>query len=207
MELYVLPVGGLEENCYILTSEKKNAALIDPGDDYEEIVRSLEEYAITPTMIILTHGHFDHIGAVNRLREKYGLVVYGHKDDLELMVDIQKNRARYFKIDKSHYNVEPDKFVEDGDTITLDELTLKIIHTPGHTQGSICVTCGNIMFSGDTLFPSECGRCDMYGGDYDKMLASLQKLRNLEGDYNVLPGHGPATTLQTEREHNQYMKA
>lgn len=205
MEVYVLPVGGLEENCYIVQSSAKNAVLIDPGDDYEQIVRSLEGYSLTPKMIILTHGHFDHIGAVAKLRERYGIKVYIHENDAELLADIQKNRARYFKLDKSQYVIEADEYVKDGDELSLDELTFKIIHTPGHTQGSICIICGGVMFTGDTLFPGECGRCDMYGGDFTMMLESLQKLKNLEGNYTVLPGHGPSTTLQAERENNQYM--
>lgn len=205
MEVYVLPVGGLQENCYIVESSAKNAVLIDPGDEYEKIVRSVEGYSLTPKMIILTHGHFDHIGAVARLRERYGVKVYIHENDAELLEDVQKNRARYHKLDKSQYVLEADEYVQDGDELTLDELTFKVIHTPGHTQGSICVICGSVMFTGDTLFPGECGRCDMYGGDYNMMLASLQKLKNLEGNYTVLPGHGPSTTLQEERERNEYM--
>lgn len=206
MELYIQPVGALQTNCYFLASEAKNAAVFDPGDDFEEIVSALEDLELTPVMIILTHGHFDHVGAVNRLRAEYDIPVYAHKEEVELLTDLKLNRAIYHKLEGDNYLVQPDHLLEEGDTISLDELTMKVLHTPGHTKGGMCVICGNLLFTGDTLFKGECGRCDLAGGDYPTMLASLKKLAALEGDYNVLPGHGPNSTLQWERENNQYMK-
>lgn len=205
MELYVQPVGGLQTNCYIVASHAKRAAIIDPGDDFAAIVKSLEGYGLTPAMIMLTHGHFDHIGAVNRLREKYQIPAYATREELPLLTDIQRNRARYHRVDKTQYHVEPDRYYSDGDTITMDELTFQIIATPGHTPGGVCIACENLLFTGDTLFPNDCGRCDLPGGDFEVMKRSLQKLKALERDYMVLPGHGPHTTLNQEKAHNPYM--
>ncbi len=205
MELYVQPVGGLQTNCYIVASKENRAAIIDPGDDFAALVKSLETYGLAPAMILLTHGHFDHIGAVNQLREKYRIPVYASREELPLLTDIQRNRARYHRVDKAQYNVQPDHFYADGDSIALDELTFEVIATPGHTPGGVCLACENLLFTGDTLFPNDVGRCDMFGGDFPAMKRSMEKLKALKKDYMVLPGHGPHTTLDQEKAQNPYM--
>ncbi len=206
MDVYVLPVGPLQTNCYFLASTTGNAAVIDPGDEFEKIYHSLTQYNLTPTMVLLTHGHFDHIGAVGALREKFGLPVYIHQADEVLLGDTRRNRARYFKVNQANYQFTPDYHYTEGQTIALDELNIEVLHTPGHTRGGVCLRCESMLFVGDTLFPNDCGRWDLEGGNREELLASLQKLRALPGDFQVLPGHGPATTLEQERHQNPYMQ-
>ncbi len=205
MNLYVLPVGGLETNCYLLASDEGHAAIIDPGADAPDIIRSLAAYQLTPSFIILTHGHFDHIGAVNALRQQYHIPVYASEKELYLLGDTTRNRARYVKVPQNDHIVTPDLFVKEGDSLPLDELTLHILETPGHSKGGICIRCGDLLFTGDTLFLHDIGYTHFEGGSYADMEQSLRKLRDLPGDYTVLPGHGPHTTLAEERKNNEYI--
>ena len=205
MTLYVQQVGGLETNCYIVASEKNSAAIIDPGADANAIINSLETYQLAPVFILLTHGHFDHIGAANALRSRYSIPVYANEQDLYLLKDTTRNRARYHKVTQEDYHVVPNHFIKEGDVLALDELRFQILETPGHTKGGICAICGDLLFSGDTLFLGDIGYTHFQGGSYSDMEDSLRKLRDLSGDYTVLPGHGSHTTLENERQKNKYI--
>ena len=204
MKLYTLPVGQLLTNCYLLASEKGRAAIVDPGDDPSDVAAALEKNGLAPAMILLTHGHFDHIGGVKELAARYGIPVYGSEADLVLFTDLKRSRALYIHGDPERYHVVPDHLVKDGEEITLDELAIRVLATPGHTPGGVCYLCGNLLFSGDTLFAGSVGRCDMFGGDWQVLLESLDRLDRLEGEYTVLPGHGPDTTLTYEKAANPY---
>lgn len=206
MKLYTLPVGQLLTNCYVLASEKGRAAIVDPGDDPLDVAALLEKNSLTPAMILLTHGHFDHIGGVKELVARYGIPVYGSRDELPLFTDLRRNQAVYVHGTPERYHVEPDHLVEDGDEITLDELTIRVLATPGHTPGGVCYLCGGLLFSGDTLFAGSIGRCDLLGGDYETLLHSLSRLDQLEGEYQVLPGHGHDSTLTYEKAANPYFE-
>lgn len=205
MEVYTVVCGPIRENCYLLASAAKNAAIVDPGDDAELIQNAVKENNLTPKMILLTHGHFDHIGAVKELAALYGVPVYAAQKEEALLASANLNRAgnRYGSAER--YQVSADQWLADGDTLTLDELEIKVISTPGHSAGSVCYLCGDVMFSGDTLFAGDIGRCDLYSGNFAAMLKSLERLKALPQNYRVLPGHGPASTLDKEKTRNPYM--
>ncbi|MDF2566807.1 MAG: Zn-dependent hydrolase, including glyoxylase, partial [Oscillospiraceae bacterium] len=159
---------------------------------------------LTLKVIILTHGHFDHIGAAKELKEQSGAKVMIHEQDAEMLEDNRKNLAVHFDV-YDYVPFKADALLKDGDTIELDELRMEVIHTPGHSKGSITLRFGNVLLAGDTLFKGSAGRTDHYGGDYQSLKKSLARLANLAGDYVVYSGHGPETTLATERRTNPYM--
>lgn len=203
MELYVMQVGAIGTNCYLIASEAGNAAIVDPGAQADKIARALEEKGLIPKMILLTHGHFDHIGAVDVLRSQYGIPVYVHEADEEMLADSSKNGG--MGLVGQHVTAHSDNLVEDGDGIPLDELTFHVIHTPGHSKGSVCYAVDSVLLTGDTLFCGSIGRTDLYGGDYKEICQSLKKLADLEGDYRVCPGHDRMSTLDSERNQNPYL--
>lgn len=207
MKVYTLPVGAIQTNCYIVESKEKNAAIVDPGDQPELIIKKLEELALTPTVLLLTHGHFDHIGGVKKLRETYpDLTIYLGKEELEIVNWSKSYLAQMGHAGSGEAVEEHAVLLADGDTVTLDELTFTVMHTPGHTKGSIMYLVEDAIFSGDTVFREEIGRCDLFTGSYETMLHTLGKIYNLAGDYRMFPGHEEPTTLEHERQHNPYMK-
>ena len=205
MKISIMPVGLLGTNCYLLISDKNSCAVIDPGAQPEKIAKVIKDKGLTPRYILLTHGHHDHIGGVKKLLAAFEMPLYIGQGDGELLTDDQKNRAALRYPNTDEYTINGAQLLEDGQELTLDELTIKVIATPGHTRGGVCFLCKDVIFSGDTLFRDDIGRCDLYGGDYDVMLESLQKLAALPGDYTVYPGHGENTTLEYERKNNRYI--
>ena len=190
------------ENCYLLGDDETGAAAaIDPGDGREpaidQIAAELTASALTLKAIYLTHGHFDHVDGVGRLKERYpGVPVYLHPEDAG-------RNDQLFPLG----GLGPFTLWHDGDVLTLGTLQVEVLHTPGHTKGSVCLKCRDRLFVGDTLFAGSCGRTDLPGGSYEEMTRSLKRLHDLEGDYKVYPGHEGETTLEAERENNYYMKA
>lgn len=197
------PLSQFATNSYIVSSDKKNAVLIDAPDNADYIMSQLGDNELTLKKILLTHGHIDHTGAVSDLVEKTGCEVYIHNDDLKKLSDCELSLSDYLMISLKKFNSA--FALRDGDTVILDELEFKVISTPGHTSGSVCYICGDIMFSGDTLFYRSIGRTDMIDGDYSEMVRSLEKLRNIELDYTVYSGHGRPTSLYDEKANNPYM--
>ena len=195
MKLYSFPLGPLETNCYVVADEATGrCAIVDPGDDGAAVAQWLAQQQLTPAYLFLTHGHYDHVGGIADLRAEYpDLPVYVHTADTALPPQLSRGLSWTHTYDE-------------GDTISMDSIPFRVLHTPGHTPGSVCLVAGNLLLSGDTLFAGSCGRTDFPGGSWQQMLASLKKLAQLEGDYTILPGHGGATTLQTERDTNPYMK-
>ncbi len=199
MKLHHLAVGYLGTNCYILETNQKNALIIDPGDEAGRIQALLEENALTPKYILLTHGHGDHTGGIEELKRAYPDVkVYVSRNELELLA-----QPRYAFAQKA---VGSDHLLDDGDEVDMDDVHIQVIATPGHSKGSVCFLAEDMLFSGDTLFAGDCGRCDLFGGDFGQMKASLKRLAALPGDYTVYPGHGPSSRLSYEREHNPYIE-
>ncbi len=205
-EIRRVVVGALETNCYILKDKKSGAvAIIDPGGQAELIERELSQDIDNVKYILLTHFHIDHIMAVNEIRGKTGAQVAIFSLDAEGYADPGKNGSVWL----FGRAVAPDKadiLLNDGDVLPLGELEIKVVHTPGHTPGGCCYICGDIIFSGDTLFRESIGRVDFPGGDMGQMKASLRRLADLEGDFRVLPGHREETTLGFERENNPYLR-
>ena len=202
MKVLSAMVGPIMTNCYILCDEAaKVCAVIDPGDEPKRIEAMIASCGCTPVMILLTHGHFDHCTGVAGLLEKWpDLPVYIHEADV---TDGVGGELTFRRLDEKNQ-----RYWHEGDTLTVGGLTLRVMETPGHSRGSVCllVEGQGVIFSGDTLFRGNCGRCDFPGGDYRAMLRSLARLGRLEGQYQVYPGHEAATDMEYERKYNPYMK-
>ena len=194
MELKTFPIGSLQTNCYMAWAEgSEKCILIDPGYEPELLLEQVRLQRKTLEAILLTHGHFDHVGGVKQIAAETGCKVYICAEEI-------KQPLRYS--DGLHYT----DTVAEGDVLELAGLTLQVLHTPGHTPGCVCYLCGDTLFSGDTLFAGTCGRTDLPGGDHKTILKSLKRLADLEGNFKVLPGHGPASDLDLERRYNPYMQ-
>lgn len=194
MEIIPLALGDYMTNCYILRQESSHACcIIDPGYEAGRILSLLEEKQLTPEAILLTHGHFDHVGAVRDLAAETDCEVYISAADLSLPPMITNGPLYY-----------TNTYPESGSLI-IAGLSFRVIPTPGHTPGSVCLMVEDAIFSGDTLFAGSCGRTDLPGGSWGSISASLKKLAALPGDYRVFPGHGGATTLENERRSNPYL--
>ena len=190
-----LPLGVYQTNCYIIREESSTSCcVLDPGGEAKKVLEFLGNRSLTLEAILLTHGHFDHVGAVKELYEKTLCKVYLHTDDLMLPESLSAGPLFY-----THE-------YDEGDVLELAGLTIRVMHTPGHTEGSVCLLVDDVIFSGDTLFCHSCGRTDLPGGDPDAIMRSLGRLKALEGDWRVMPGHNRATTLAIEREYNPFMK-
>lgn len=195
-------------NCYLIIDEATAAAaIIDPGWYDETIINVLARENVNLKYVLLTHGHFDHVSGVYGLQHEVGAEVVIHGSDKEHLLDPQKSLAEG-NFPEPHQPVHADILVKDGDVIKLGESEIKVMHTPGHTNGSVCYILEDdrVIFSGDTLFCMTAGRTDFWDGSDEKMIASLKKLIALDGDYNVYPGHNRETTLERERTRNWYIR-
>lgn len=194
MKIQNLYPGAWGSNCYLL-SVGMHAAIVDPSADANTVLNTLAQQGLTLDMILLTHGHFDHIISIDTLRDRTGVPVYIHEADLWMPEDSHKN-AFYtcFGIDRVYRR--PDKTVRDGEILTLGDETIHVIHTPGHTAGSCCFLCNNeFLITGDTLFSDTYGRCDLYSGDEAVIFHSLREMRSLPSSLPIYPGHGDTALL------------
>ena len=198
-------LGELKTNCYIVVNEKGNCIVIDPADESEKIINRIKSQNLSLKAILLTHGHFDHIMATNTLKKEFDCPVIIGEADEEMLTDDLKNAAALLgmHVDK----IFADKKVNDKDILDFDTFRIKVLATPGHTKGSVCYICEDVIFSGDTIFLECVGRTDLYGGNAVKLMTSLKKLNDLEGDYKIFSGHGEDTTLNYEREYNMWLKS
>ena len=197
MNIKAMQVGPIGTNCYLLEDEStRQAAVIDPGGDAPRLLAALK--GLDVRRILLTHGHYDHTGAAAELAAALPQAeVYIHERD-------------YRDVDPGLFPLRTQlsavNSYGEGDRLPLGELTLEVLHTPGHSQGSVTLRCGDVLFCGDTLFAGSCGRTDFPGGDTAKILASLRRLGELEGNLQVLPGHMESSTLDRERQVNPYLR-
>jgi len=204
MILRKLVVGPLASNCYIVGSESsKEGIIIDPADEAEKIGQTVKELGLKIKLILLTHGHPDHIGVLKEVKEATGAEVAVHADDAESL----KQQVLGLLFGFSYAPPPPpDRLLKGGDSIDIGDLHFLVIHTPGHTPGSICLLGHGVLFSGDTLFNNGIGRYDLPGGNYHQLMDSLQtKLMVLPDDTIVYPGHGPDTTIGAERRNNPFL--
>ncbi len=195
----------MDENTYILGDEKtKKCAVIDPGGSIIDIFNIVKKHELTVEYIILTHGHGDHICRVPEIKEKTNAKIVAYKGEEELLLDRNKNLSG--QLPGPLVEFDSDLSVEEGDIIELGSLKLKIIHTPGHTKGGMCIKVGEHIFTGDTLFAGSIGRTDFYSGDYKQIMKSLRKLAKYDDNAIIYPGHGSTSTIGEEKLMNFYMQ-
>ena len=192
MKITTLPLGMLQTNCYIV-EEGDRCLVIDPGDEAGKVLAFLEKRSLTLEAILLTHGHFDHVGAVKSLAADTDCRVFLCDRELSLP-GAMTNGPLYYT----------DTYGE-GDTLTLAGMTFAVLHTPGHTPGSVCLLFGDTLFSGDTLFAGSCGRTDFPGSNPADMRLSLTRLAGLDDQITILPGHGESSTIAQEKRYNPYL--
>ncbi len=205
MRIKTIRLGMIATNCYMFRDEgSAQCAVVDPGDDGRQVADFLLGMGLTPVGILLTHSHFDHILGIPGLRESWpDLPVWCHPDD----VDPGQSTVSMFGVDfpsiSSFHNILP---YREGDAVQVGPLSVKVLHTPGHTPGSVTLQVEDVLFTGDTLFKGSAGRTDLAGGDHSALMASLRRLYALPGDFRVLPGHEGASTLAEERLHNPVLR-
>lgn len=204
----ILPVGPLQCNCSIIGDEAtRDAMVIDPGDDIGDVQAIIQKHHLQVRQIVITHAHIDHVGGAMKLRQATGAPILMNQNDYALvkMLDMQ---AAWLGM-QSPGQVEIDRSVGDADKVDAGPLLANVIHTPGHTEGSVCLyfPAQHKLIAGDTLFAGSIGRTDLPGGSYEKIIRSLhEKVLALPDDTVVVPGHGPLTTIGKERESNPFLK-
>ncbi|MBQ8959830.1 MAG: MBL fold metallo-hydrolase [Ruminococcus sp.] len=206
MRIHTLQLGELRSNCYIAETAPGRAVAVDIGGDSRLFLEFIKMKKIRLTKILLTHGHFDHIGGVEEVRAATGAEVYIHESDAPMLkspsASLHSTMSIYpFKEVTDYTVVTGDCYINDADC------TFRVFHTPGHSHGSVCYICDDVMFSGDTLFCASIGRTDFPGSDHNRMMWSLARLYELEEDYIVLPGHGERTSLDYEKDNNPYFRS
>jgi len=200
----MLVVGPIQANCYVLGCERtKEAAVIDPGGDVDKILMTLAKDKLRCVTIINTHGHFDHTGDNKRLKEVTGAKLVIHRADAPMILDQGSSGSMWgMEVEDSP---PPDLYVEERDVITFGDISLRVLHTPGHSPGGISLLSDKMVFVGDTLFAGSIGRTDLPGGDYETLIRSVkEKIFPLGDDVVIYPGHGPKTTVGREKRSNPF---
>ena len=199
MIIKTYPIGIYEENIHVLIDSKsKDASIIDPGGNAEVLINKINELKCNVKYILLTHGHFDHVGALKEVSEYFNAPIYINKKEIEFM-----------KIDKSVFGEVPENYtlIEDGDTLSFGDDVIKCIHTPGHTKGGMCYLYKDTIFTGDTLFKGSVGRSDFIGGDFNELINSIKtKLMVLNNNIKVYPGHMESSTIGFEKLRNPFLQ-
>ena len=194
LQIHALTLGAYQVNCYIIHDEKSpSCCVIDPGYEADTILDKLTELGLSLEAILLTHGHFDHVGAVRQLAADTDCQVYLCAEDVTMPAQLTAGPLYYTNT------------YAEGTKLRLAGLDISVLHTPGHTPGSVCLLVEDTLFSGDTLFAGSCGRTDLPGGSWTQMQASLKRLSEIEANLWVLPGHGESTMLESEKKYNPYL--
>lgn len=205
LEVICLPVGSLLSNCYVLyDTESLEAIIIDPGDDGERIVEEIERRSLKPCMIVNTHGHGDHIGANEHVKNHFSIPLLIHRDDAPMLANPDLNLSTF--VGAAILSPEPDRLLDDDDTITFGEHTINVLHTPGHSPGGISLQVEDIVFTGDALFQGSVGRTDLPGCSHERLLKGVRThLLALPDDTRIFPGHGMPSTIGEEKAGNPFL--
>ena len=203
LNIHTLALGDYQTNCYIIhDSASKTCCVIDPGCEAETVLSKVRSLGLTVEAVLLTHGHFDHVGAVEDIVAATGCKLWMHEGDWAL----HPNPVNHYFYPLANCDFTDVLFCKEQDVIRAAGLSITVLSTPGHTKGSVCFLCEDAFFSGDTLFAGSCGRTDLPGGSWKVIGQSLSRLSGLEGDYRVFPGHGESTALAQEKRYNPYLR-
>ncbi|MGG4549635.1 MBL fold metallo-hydrolase [Rossellomorea marisflavi] len=208
MEWKQIPLGPLQTNCYVVWNDEKDCLIFDPGGNADTLIRWLEKEGLTPVAILLTHAHFDHIGAVDDVRDRFGIPVYVHEKEAQWLIDPSLNGSVLFMMEDKISARAADYILTDEQSLVIGSFHLNLFHTPGHSPGSISYYMRDeqIVVAGDTLFMGSIGRSDLPGGDPQQLLASIHDhLLTLPEETIVLPGHGPETSIGHEMDGNPFL--
>ncbi|KEI85855.1 MBL fold metallo-hydrolase [Clostridium botulinum] len=198
MDIKTIPVGIYNANCYLLIDQDK-CAIIDPGGDPEDIIKIIEDNNLIPKFILLTHGHIDHVGGVEAIKDEYNIPFYINRKDEDLIKEAEYIFGNFGKYKNA------DEYLIEGKEFQLGNLKIKAIETPGHSPGGMSFLVNNVIFTGDTLFRESIGRSDFIGGSHNTLINSIQsKITVLDPDIYVLPGHGPQSTIGYEKDNNPF---
>lgn len=205
MKVETVVVGALETNCYLVyCQESLECAVIDPGADPDKIFRALRDKNLNPVVLINTHGHVDHIGANQDIKERFDIPLLLHQADLPLLQNALLSEIALLL--GARKSPDPDGFLSDGQEIRFGRESLKVLATPGHSPGGVCLLGQDLLLSGDTLFCGGVGRTDLPGGYWDELVRSIrQRIFTLPGNVRVYPGHGPSTSVESEKDTNPYL--
>lgn len=205
-KFHIITVGPLEVNCVIAKCpETSKAVIFDPGDDAQKIIDLIGSINAVPDSIVNTHCHYDHIGAAEEIRAKYGIPFLVHELEKEYSLDPSKN---YSGMSGKGFSIEPDRTFTDGEILRTGKMEFKVIHTPGHTLGGCCFLHDGVLISGDTLFAGTIGRTDLYGGDTETLIRSVrERLAVLDVQTIVIPGHERTTRIKDEKWFNPYLQS
>ena len=203
LQIDCLTLGDYQVNCYIVREAGSHSCVvIDPGYEAERILNFLQENDLTLDAILLTHGHFDHVGAVKALLLETDCKLFMSENDWKM----KKNPLTSWMYPLAGLDYEGLQPCSEGDEICVAALSFAVMETPGHTPGSVCYRCEDVLFTGDTLFDGSCGRTDLPGGDGKTIAVSLQRLKNIPENLRIFPGHGTASTLDDQRRYNPYLR-
>lgn len=197
--------GEFQVNCYLIYDYvSKHSIIIDPGIDGQKVIDKIEKLQLKPELLINTHGHFDHTFSDDMIREKYNIPLAIHKNDSRMLSDAKLNFSSWIS---TPVTIKPANILFNKEEIKETSFCkYSVIHTPGHSKGSVCILINDILFSGDTVFKNSIGRTDLFDGDYNEIISSLNKIKSLPKETKICPGHGPFTTLKEELKNNPYFK-
>ncbi|MDQ0269432.1 MBL fold metallo-hydrolase [Cytobacillus purgationiresistens] len=208
MKYAQIPLGPLQTNCYVLTKENGTCLIIDPGGDGEKLIQAIKENQLKPIALILTHAHFDHIGAVDEVREEFAIPVYIHEKEAAWLLDPILNGSQSFQMGQMIRVKPADKIIVNEEQMQIGEFKFQVFETPGHSPGSLSFYFKEegMVVAGDALFNGSIGRTDLRGGNHEQLLKSIhEKLLTLPEETVVLPGHGPETTIGHEMDGNPFL--